>query len=419
MEVSACDELVRLSQPTLCLSSTQLDLVAKLAEVSKEFMQMRARLFVQNRLESPIAEIILQDATPLRTCTVHRAITDDKALDVTRRGKKCREFLSQRVFLLDHLNSRMVLFTEPREMTSKTAAAHHVAGTELWSGARCHGHTGLLISHGCWDRAMMTACARFQQQRAHAFRFHDEANLKTDPGDVELKLLLHWTTSAGCSAHDFTNSLRWSNFKDFGNRDKMRRVWIVIESLRSSLDQLIGNLGAWLGQCLFFKDMRSGVRLQDLWQLLGLPEKLRNEFSELELRFEDGLVCVAFRFKDDVGLPQRVANCFLYLFQFRSWSDTRWAAVGKACRLLLACELIGLSFLVAFIRAAPGESSYYIDGFKHLDQDILRLVTVCACSARVSEQPLQMILKDDRLPRLLPRIDECIASELAYATSID
>ena len=136
----------------------------------------------------------------------------------------------------------MVLFTELREMTSKTAAAHHVACTELWSGARCHGHTGLLMSHGCWDRAMMTACVRFQQQRAHAFRLHDESNLETDPDDVELKWLLHWTTSAGCSAHDFTNSLRWSNFKDFGNRDKMRRVWIVIESLRSSLDQLIGNL---------------------------------------------------------------------------------------------------------------------------------------------------------------------------------
>ena len=59
--------------------------VEKLAEVIKCFLRHECEEFVQARLASPIAEVLLQDVTPLRTSTVHSSGSGD--LKVTGKGK--------------------------------------------------------------------------------------------------------------------------------------------------------------------------------------------------------------------------------------------------------------------------------------------------------------------------------------------
>lgn len=266
LAMSACSEVVRYAMPSLCLSSTDLDSVSKLAEGLHQFLRLRAERFVRGKASAPVAEVLVQDGTPLRTTTVHT--TGVGPLRVCRRGRAGREWLLQRVFLIDNLGNKLVSFTYPREMKDRTAPTHHQAGVDLWPGGRPLGHDGLLISHGVWDRAVLGPCSRMMQQRNAAFVAHQA--LEAGEGDAEAKSLWHWTTASGCTAHDFSNSLRWSNLQEFGSRDMMKRMWVVIESLRNSLDQFIGNLAPWLAESLDFRDFVGEVELRVIWGLLGV-----------------------------------------------------------------------------------------------------------------------------------------------------
>ena len=172
--------------------------MSKLAEVSTEFLRLVAHRLVADRLDAPMAEVMTQDCTPLRTATMH--VGGQGSLRVVRRGRQGRERLVQRVFLVDHAGEKAVVFVDPRDMASKTAASHHVAGVAVWPGARVLGHHRLLISHGCWDRAVKSACARFQAQRHAAWKVHQGVQLGDD--EAHHRWLWHWTTSAGCVAHD-------------------------------------------------------------------------------------------------------------------------------------------------------------------------------------------------------------------------
>jgi hypothetical protein len=126
-------DVVRLSRPSLCLNSHEVQTVCKLAEVSKRFLRVVAERFVSHRRDFPIAEVLIQDCTPLRTATIH--VGGSGSAHVTRRGRQCREWLVQRLFLVDHAGDKAIVFVDPRDMLCKTAAAHHQAGVEL--AARC------------------------------------------------------------------------------------------------------------------------------------------------------------------------------------------------------------------------------------------------------------------------------------------
>ena len=192
----------------------------------------------------------------------------------------------------------------------------------------------------------------------------------------------------------------------------MRDMWIIIESLRNSLDQLIRAVPRWLARCLVFDDFVGGApALADTWRVLGLNDKWCEEFARLHLRYESGALRAAKDAELDNTPPEKVMACFQHLFDFRQWSDTRWCAVGRVCRRLSACVVCGLPALIDFVRKSPGESMYYLDGFQRWNCEIARMVMVCALSARASEAPLSVVLDDDRLASRLPQLDKVIRLE--------
>lgn len=217
-EPEAVQAILDYSVPSLCLTSADVRRVCKLAEVAKRFLHLEACRSVHERQYHPIAEVLIQDTTPLKTSTVHVGTS----ARLVRKGRSCKEWLVQRLFLFDMHGDKRALFVDPVDMDRKSASSHHVAGVRLWDGCRMNGHKGILISHGVWDRAVHSACARLMQQRHTALRVHFDAVM----GEAESThlWLQHWTTSAGCGAHDFTNALRWANLHDFGDKDGMRRM---------------------------------------------------------------------------------------------------------------------------------------------------------------------------------------------------
>ena len=411
----AINSIERLGQPSLVLDSDDLKHVAKLVEVAKRLLFLEAEAFVRERRHATLAEVLSQDVTPAKTATVHVQGSGD--LRVQRKGRKCREWLVQRLFLLEHGPKKLVLFTDPLDMDVKTAAAHHEAGTALWGGCRLLGHEGFLITHSCFDRAIAGACARLQRQRCSALQLHLQNTVGEDAAYE--RYLKHFVTSVGCSAHDFTNALRWANLKEFGDRQSMKAMWISIESLRSALDQLVRVVPLWLPTVLVYEDFAGPLDLRMLWGRLHVKGPWLEEFVFLQIRFEGDSLKVGRHVEGDATLPQRLLELFLFVFDFKTWSDTRWAAVGRICRCLNVALLVGLRQLVAFVLACPGESNYYLGGFANFTGPIAVMSGICALSAPVSDVPLKKLLGDDRLPRLLGDIDGVIEKERDAVSSLE
>ena len=94
-------------------------------------------------------------------------------------------------------------------------------------------------------------------------------------------------------------------------------MWIAVESLRNSLDQLVRSIPAWLSESLRFGDYDGAVNLSELWELMGLTQHWREEFAALQLRVEGDCITVAVRFQNDADVRDRLANCFMHLFDFK------------------------------------------------------------------------------------------------------
>ncbi len=90
-------DITRFGQPSACLDSADVRAVSKLAEVSTESLRLVAHRFVADRLDAPMAEVMTQDCTPLRTATMHVGGRGD--LRVVRRGRQGREFFGAACFL--------------------------------------------------------------------------------------------------------------------------------------------------------------------------------------------------------------------------------------------------------------------------------------------------------------------------------
>ena len=290
------------------------------------------------------------------------------------------------------------VFTDPLIMSDKTAWTHSNAFFTLWPTARAMGHCGLCVSHHVWDGAIKRPCERHARQRFAALELHtedEESNVSH-----ELMKLLSWFTCVSCFAHHGHNALKWALSDFISSRDTMKSCWVVFASLRNSVDLLVKYLPQWLHDRVRFADGDEAL-LREMWQLLGEEDKWVNILVNLQLRFADGCLYVACKFEGDETCIDQVTAALLHRWRFRAWSDSRWCGIGPSCRSLLGCVMCGLQSLVDTIMACPRASKYYIQGFKNLSHTILKMMTLIACSSRVSENFLELVLSDDRVPRNL------------------
>ena len=105
------EELVYFSRPSLCLTSHDIDYVNKHCEVLAEFLRLRAYRFVSARADEPLLEQFLSDGTPYTT--THHNIFNWDEWKQRREGRECKDFLVQRLFLVDVHQNVVPYFKEP------------------------------------------------------------------------------------------------------------------------------------------------------------------------------------------------------------------------------------------------------------------------------------------------------------------
>ena len=403
------------AQPSRVCDFRDLGRIGKLSEICKWWLKSLALAFLQRHADQPVLISYGSDCTPL--VTRHRYARSWGHLAVSRSGKSGGEWLVQRCFMLSGNNERHVLFCEPRLLVDKTAWSHFSAFRELLPLGRECGHSGLLVSHHIYDRAVFSAMTRHHRELHMARKVHEEAILHE--GAARWRWLLSWFTSAGCVNHDAHNSLKWGALAFYSEKATPRNMFICIESLRQSFDELVIHAPGWIARSLRYENSPSPDGLRRLWTLCDLSSEWVDQLVELELRFEDGVLKVHTRWQDDLELPDMLMTVLLYIWRWRRFSDSRWVTLGASCRCLLASLCCGLQDFVNEILRQPGAHTYYLKGFHFLDREALALTALIACSSFVADAVLSALLVDDRVPIMFDELQQEMASEVDYVEQMD
>lgn len=412
--MDALSYIVAYARPSFVCAWRDLGRVNKLAEICKFLLRCFALRFLKDHSEEAVLITFGSDCTPLLSRTRHSSTWQH--LTVKRSGRSGGDWLVQRCFLLAGSGARAAHFTEPRLLQDKTAWAHFTAFRELLPLPRECGHTGLVVHHYVYDRAVSSAMWRHHRQLLEARRLHEEMTM--DIGQARLSSLLSWATCSSCVNHDAHNSLKWGVLSFYDSKDTLRSLFICIESLRQSYDELVAHAPGWISRSLRYEAMQTPETWRLLWVMLGFASDWVEQLVDLELRYESGVLKVHPRWQHHPDLPDMVMNVMLHIWQWRRFSDSRWISLGGSCRSLLGSLLVGLKDFVGEVLQQPGVSTFYLKGFNFLDQDASSLCALVAVSSFVSDSVLGELMVDDRLPKIYDQLMEELKTEVSYVHNL-
>jgi len=281
------ENFLRLSQPSLVLSSHELEEVDKHCIVLDKFMQARAENFVLQRQDEPLIEQCMNDGTPYTTEQRHALWWDD--FKVVREAKECKDFLMQRVFLSDTHQNVVPMFQEPKLMKLKTHLVSYNGLNTMWKGARALGALFVVITVGLFDRAVKSAMElRLRQRQATQNLFLCEEF----PQRAAELVTLSWLVVLGCSIHDMHGALKWAVMLYMANKTLMKDAWVVLQSLRQSSQQIMRFLPGWVATVLKFEDWL-GPNLEPLYKIFGICEKWLPLIVRMQIRWDGDVLKVA------------------------------------------------------------------------------------------------------------------------------
>ena len=399
---------------TVFLQDTQ-DEPAKLAEVAKAFLRQRAMAIIKSAGNHAVLVAYSSDGTPqlVRKSMRHELPGDRK---LKRKFKRGAELLVERVFVKavgDDGQARCVaILSDPRPMDlGKTAWHHWAARKDFMELPRALGHFGILVNHYCFDRAVCDAAARKIRG------YHNMWYASVAGGEVNADLLqdLEWTEVTGCANHDCQNALKWGlkGNSDEADKEVLKKIWIVVESLKNGFGDLHSHLAPWLATVLSISPITVDRQpLYRQWAALGVHSETADFLADAGVRWIGGKLHVS---SGAVGRPDfqsKLTGAMLEIFRFRTFTHSRWTTIGKACRTLVGSLLLGVQSLVAYTRAAG--KNYYLKGIRFLDDEVARYVAVAGVVANVADAPLLELLTDDRLALRVDEIEEKMLDEMKW-----
>ncbi|CAE8616190.1 unnamed protein product, partial [Polarella glacialis] len=413
--MNPAEQIISFARPSYVCDSNDLHKINFLCEGIIRWSQTRGEQFVREHKDDAIMVWYGSDCTPLSTKErLKRALGN---LQVIRHGRSSDEYLMQRVFLQSANGDTAAIIKDPMQLSDKTAATHFEAYWLFFPLPRAIGAEGIVLHAYCWDGAIFHAMDQLVRKYHAAYNYNRSAQ-EQFPGEGRRLELMSWHLAVSCVNHICHGAMRWSLLHFINDKDCVRSCFISIESLRNSFGQLVSHLeGGWLQGKIEFEQW-DGLDIGELWSVLGVEPDWAERLTDMQVRWGGGLLKVAPRYQSDPALIESLSACFLHIWAFRKFSDSRWISLGRSCRVLLASMVLGLEALVADILASPGQSNYYMSGFQRLRGKTKQMVAIAGTSSFVSDTVLASLLEDDRLPLMLGRLEQEIHEELHFVNNI-
>eukprot|EP00971_Amphidinium_carterae_P341469 6480271-Amphidinium_carterae.2 len=270
---------------------------------------------------------------------------------------------------------------------------------------------GIVIEILCADRAMYSALSELIWQHCEAHMCQHEYS--------EFEKLLQWNLAIPCSMHDAQNALKWAVAGECQSSALVSDLYIVVESLRNTFDLLHSRLPDFIRTHLRFTDeLLPQDTLYQFWLAVGATGEVLHVLVNLQVRFVEGRLLVASSWQDKDDLSETVAYCLLYLFRFRSFTESRWLSLGCTAQTLVGALYVGLEVLVQMIRTAPHSSDYYIHGFGKLGVDLKEMLLVTLFPGFVVNAFMGELMEDDRVLLRSERFQAVMSEELSWMLAL-
>ena len=172
-----------------------------------------------------------------------------------------------------------------------------------------------------------------------------------------------------CALHDAHKALRWAMQGSLTDKELVRDIFTVFESLRRSADTFSSHIHQWIGQRLHPQLARGAAWVRErmtFWSDLGVdPQTAELLAAQLQFVWADdhiyylagacfaGYICDSF------------ASALVAVWRFPHFTESRWLTVGTSCRTMVASLLTGIESLVRFVKR-QGASLWFLKGFDRL-----------------------------------------------------
>ena len=281
--------------------------------------------------------MVFADGTPLRTSVQFRQMTSGDAPDLRRHGRAGREFLLLRAHVkaMPYDRCHMAPLTmEPIALTHGKSTWHIYSAVTAFMGTlSSQGHHGISVHFYCFDRGLFSSLFAKLRSRHKLPYMQGNGGAHQTPGQVMAEAS-DWCVGVGCCLHDGQNALKWATRQHLpSDAADVSDLHIVVEAVRNSFADLMAFLGRHITANLGFDDTpfeESSVR--EFWLCLGVRGDYLDILCSLNLWWSGTELLVHSSWRDDPQLYEQVSKCILYLFQFRAFSDSRWATMGPSSR---------------------------------------------------------------------------------------
>lgn len=213
------------------------------------------------------------------------------------------------------------------------------------------------------------------------------------PGQARLTWLLSVRHRSMCG-HDVQNSLPLAIAPGSNSKPCLRGLFTIFESLRRSYSERIAHLPMWLSKSFIFEHRAALYPLQRARTLCGSPPKWIEQLAGWEDRTE---------------LPQVRMARVLKMWEWRRFSDSRWAPVGASCSSMLAACLGGLADFVGKVLANPSAHTFHLRGLQQMTREVKALISLIACSScsswRMAEPRCATVELEDTTALEMPAFD--------------
>ena len=180
-------------------------------EVVKDYMLLRAKKFVADCDGRAVLFSYGSDGTPLLTRANFSHVLDGKR--VARNAGKAEALLTERAFLRSTDGTgapvMVILGRDPALLGDGKSAWHmFTALTRFFPLVQALCHTGIVVTHYVFDRAIWSALTRLTRQR-HAL-YHKVCADQGGGSEGAHRELFDWCVTTACANHDCQNALKWA-----------------------------------------------------------------------------------------------------------------------------------------------------------------------------------------------------------------
>ena len=180
-----------------------------------------------------------------------------------------------------------------------------------------------------------------------------------------------WHTHVYCACHDASHALKWS-LQPCGQQEILDNLFTGAAAFRHGNFCAPGPLDSWFPsvlQLMHAKQLPRSVDLRYLWTTLGIQHDIVKFLSKrVKLHWADNIVklCIDEDYVRQAQNFKDLSRILLTLWSFRSFTLSRWGAVGLSARSVLIGLLTGFHRCLAEMRRCKHVNGYCVAAFESL-----------------------------------------------------